>query len=316
MYEQVRMRHEGWIYTAAAVICAGWLLAPTHSHAAKNRNFNINTSGNASSCADLRVTSSGELAQVNQSFALSKGEAPILEMNAADRGQIHVRAWDHADYSIETCKIAVADTRSAAEQIASAITVNHTAGNLSFSGPTTDSGDWTVVFFVHAPKDAVLNLETKNGPIDVDGVNGSVKLRATNGPIAVHDCGGSVEVHTKNGPIAFHGDRGEVHLIADNGPIALHLAAQSWNGSLLEARTINGPLAVHLPDNFRSGMRLETSGHTPISCQAELCRNAWTDASRGNRTFQMNGSGDTVRLSTENGPVAIHAGNDQGKQKF
>lgn len=310
------MKHEGWIYACAAVFCVGWLLTPGNTHAAKNRNFNINTNGNASSCADLRVTGSGEIAQVNQSFTLSKGEAPILEMNAADRGQIHVRAWDHADYSIETCKVAVADTRSAADQIAAAISVNHTAGNLSFNGPTTDAGEWTVVFFVHAPKDAVLNLETKNGPIDVNGVNGNVKLRATNGPIAVQDCGGNVDVHTKNGPIAFHGERGEVRLNAENGPIALHLGAETWNGSLLEAHTINGPLAVHMPQNFRSGMRLETSGHSPVACQAAPCRNAWTDISRDNRTFQMNGSGDTIRLSTENGPVAIHDGDDRAKTKF
>jgi DUF4097 and DUF4098 domain-containing protein YvlB len=305
------MRQEGWIYAAAAVMCLGWLLAPVHTHAAKNRNFNINTSGDASSCSDLRVTSSGALAQLNQSFTLSKGEAPILEINAADRAQIHVRAWDHAEYSIETCKIAVADSRSAAEQIAAAISVSHAAGNLSVNGPGGETADWTVVFFIHAPKDAVLNLETKNGPIDVDGVNGNVNLRAANGPIAVHNCGGNVEVHSKNGPIAFHGDRGDVHLSAENGPIALHLGAETWNGSLLEARTINGPLAVHLPDNFRSGMHVETNGHSPIACQAAPCRNAWTDVSRDNRTFQMNGAGDTIRISTENGPVAIHGGNSR-----
>jgi DUF4097 and DUF4098 domain-containing protein YvlB len=110
-----------------------------------------------------------------------------------------------------------------------------------------------------------------------------------------------VEAHTTNGPIAFSGDRGEVHLNAQNGPIALKLAAETWNGSQLEARTINGPLTVSLPENFRSGMRLETSGNAPISCSAAPCRNAWRDG----RTMQMNGTNDTIRLSTENGPVAV-----------
>ena len=302
------MKNEGLIYAAAAVFCLGWLFTPGKTHAAKDRGININTQGNAASCAELHASSAGELAQVNQSFTLSRGEAPILELNASDRGQIHVSAWDHADYSIETCRIAVSDTRAAADALARAISVNHTAGNLSFNGPTTGTGEWTVVFFIHAPKDAVLNLESKNGPIDVRGVNGSLKLRATNGPIAVADCGGSVDVHTKNGPIAFHGERGDVHLNAENGPIALHLSSETWNGSLLEARTINGPLAVHLPANFRSGMRLETNGGSPISCHAEACRNAWTDSSHGGRTMQMNGASETIRLSTENGPVAVQGG--------
>jgi DUF4097 and DUF4098 domain-containing protein YvlB len=154
------------------------------------------------------------------------------------------------------------------------------------------------VFIIHAPRDASLDLEAKNGPIEVRGVNGNVKLRATNGPIAIAECGGSVEAHTTNGPIAFSGDRGEVHLNAQNGPISLKLGAETWNGAQLEARTVNGPLAVSLPENFRSGMRLETSGHTPVSCSAAPCRNG--------RTMQMNGTNDTIRMSTENGPVAIH----------
>jgi DUF4097 and DUF4098 domain-containing protein YvlB len=296
------MKNEGFLYVAAAVLCLGWLVTPGKTHAAKNRGFNLSIDGNVESCADLKVRSSGETAQVNESFTLSKGEAPILEMSAAENGHIRVHGWDRADYSVETCKIAVAETRAAAEQMARGISVGHTAGRISYSGPTTDSAEWTAVFIVHAPRDASLNLEAKNGPIEVRGVNGSVNLRATNGPIAIADCGGSVEAHTTNGPIAFSGDRGEVHLNAQNGPIAVKFTTESWNGSQLEARTINWPLAVSMPENFRSGMRLETSGHSPVSCSATPCRNAWRDG----RTMQMNGTNDTIRLSTENGPVAVH----------
>jgi DUF4097 and DUF4098 domain-containing protein YvlB len=257
----------------------------------------------------LKVTSTGEVAQINESFTLSRGEAPILEINAEDRGNIRVRGWDHADYSVETCKIAVGDTRAAADQMARGISVSHAAGRISFAGPSTDSNEWMAYFIVHAPRDASLNLESKNGPIEVRGVNGTVKLRAANGPIAIADCGGTVEAHTTNGPIAFSGDRGEVHLNAQNGPIALKLSAESWNGSQLEARTVNGPLAVTLPENFRTGMRLETSGHAPVACSAAPCRNAWRDG----RTMQMNGSNDTIRLSTENGPVAVHTAGQSKK---
>src|SRR3954447_11209455 len=98
------MKNEGLVYAAAAVLCLGWLFTPVNSHAAKNRGFNININGSADSCAALKVTSSGEVAQVNEAFTLSKGEAPILELNAVDRGNIRVFGWDHADYSVEACK--------------------------------------------------------------------------------------------------------------------------------------------------------------------------------------------------------------------
>ena len=105
------------------------------THAARNRGFNLNIDGNAESCAGLKVRSSnGEIAQVNDAFTLSKGEAPILELNAIEGGQIRVRGWDRADYSVETCKIAVADTRAAAEQAVRGVAVTHSAGRISYTG--------------------------------------------------------------------------------------------------------------------------------------------------------------------------------------
>jgi DUF4097 and DUF4098 domain-containing protein YvlB len=306
------MKTETILYTAAAVLCASWLLAPPRTHAAKGRDFNISFSGDAETCADLKVTSSnGEIARTGEKFTLTRAEAPLLELNGSERGHIRVRGWDKSEYTVETCKVAVADSKAAAEQTVRAITVAHAAGRLSYNGPSpADQVEWTAVFLIHAPRDARLDLETRNGPIDVRGINGDVKLRAVNGPVAIQDCGGNVDAQTSNGPIAYSGDRGEVHLHAKNGPIALRLSGEVWNGSMLEARTINGPLAVSMPDNFRTGMRLETAGHSPLSCNAAPCRNAY----RANKTLQMNGASDTIRLSTENGPVAINS--DSRKKLF
>lgn len=308
------MKNDSLYYLAAAAVSVVWLISPVRTHAAKNRNFNINIESDAETCAGLKVHSnSGQIAQANESFSLRKSEAPILELNAAEHGNIQVRGWDRSEYSVETCKLAVAETSAAADQLVRNISVSRSAGRLSFNGPTTDSGDWMVYFIVHAPKDATLDLEARNGPISVRGMSGTMKLRAANGPIAIQDCGGNIDAHTTNGPIAFSGSGGDVHLTAQNGPIALKLAADTWNGPQLEARTINGPLALSVPDTFLSGLRVETSGHSPLSCTAAPCRNAWTDAGSGNRVLQMNGSNGTVRVSTENGPVAVHTDKTKGR---
>jgi hypothetical protein len=308
------MRNDCLYYAAAAALTVGALtvalLAPAQTHAARGRNFNININGgDAETCAALKVSANGggQLAQVNESFTLRRSEASLLELNAADHGHISVRGWDRGEYSVETCKIAVAETDATAGQTVRGITVSHSAGRLSFNGPTTDNADWLVYFIVHAPKDAALDLEARNGPIAVRDMNSTMKLRATNGPIAIRNCTGNIEAHTTNGPIAFSGTGGDVHLTAQNGPIALDLANDTWNGNQLEARTINGPLALSVPDTFLSGLRVETSGHSPMSCSAAPCRNAWTDASGNGRVLQMNGSSGTVRVSTENGPVSIHS---------
>jgi len=304
------MKNDSLYYLAAAALSAAWLLTPAHTRAARGRNLNINIDGgDAESCASLKASTNGggQLAQANESFTLRRSDASLLELNASDHGHITVRGWDRGEYSVETCKIAVAETSSAADQIVRGISVGHSAGRLSFTGPSVDNADWLVYFIVHAPKDAPLDLETRNGPIAVRDMTSTVKLRAVNGPIAIRNSTGRVEAHTTNGPIAFTGNGGDVHLTAQNGPIAITVANDTWTGSQLEARTINGPLSLAVPDTFLSGLRVETSSHSPMSCSAAPCRHAWTDAGANSRVLQMNGSSSIIRVSTENGPVSIHS---------
>jgi DUF4097 and DUF4098 domain-containing protein YvlB len=201
----------------------------------------------------------------------------------------------------------VADTRSAAETLARGVTVSRSAGRLTTNGPSASEGSWQVHFIVHAPRNASLDLQTKNGPISVDGITGNTKVRAVNGPIALKNCGGQVEAHTTNGPISFSGAGGDVKLTAQNGPVAVELTGNSWNGPQLDAKTVNGPVSLSIPENYRSGVRLQLSGHTPLSCRMEACRSAVQDLTRPSspRTIQLTGSADTVRVQTSNGPVSV-----------
>jgi hypothetical protein len=303
------MKLESVVYWTAAALCVGASLLPgqTSRTMTKNRNLTINTRGDANSCADLQVESNGQIARANDTLTFRRSEAPTLELNGVERGNIKVIGWNNSDFSMDVCKIAVAEDRGAAEQALRGVSVTRTAGHISSNGPGGDAADWTVYFIVHAPKDAALDLETKNGPIAVRDIAGSVKARATNGPIALDNVGGRVDVRTQNGPISFAGSGGDVHLNAQNGPISVRLAGDLWNGTQLEARTVNGPLAFTAPETFHSGVRIETDGHAPVSCRLGACRNAWTDASRDQHVLQLNGSGDAVRLSTSNGPVSIGA---------
>src|SRR5947209_10480159 len=179
------MKNDSLYYVAAVALAVAWVLIPGTTHAARNRNFNLNVNGDAETCAALKVHSNdGQIAQGHESFSMRKSEAPMLELNAADHGHIQVRGWDRSEYSVETCKFAVAETTAMADQIVRGISVSHSAGRLSLNGPTTDSGDWMVYFIVHAPKDATLALEARNGPIAVREMAGTMKLRAVNGPLA------------------------------------------------------------------------------------------------------------------------------------
>src|SRR5258708_18053055 len=126
------MKTETVLYSAAAVLCTAWMLAPGKTLAAK-RNFNLSLNGDAETCAELKVSSSnGEVAKLSDTFTMTRAEAPLLELNGSDRSQIQVRGWDRAEYSVETCRVAVAATKGAAEAMARSVNVSHAAGRISF----------------------------------------------------------------------------------------------------------------------------------------------------------------------------------------
>ncbi|MGO9259047.1 MAG: hypothetical protein ACLQU1_22405 [Bryobacteraceae bacterium] len=308
------MLNHAFRYLAATALGATLLLVPAQSQTRNHHDFNLNVqNSDAEHCADLKAEAAGEIAQATESFTLSRSQAPVLEISALDRGNIRVLGSAQADYAVEVCKFAVAGDRAAAEQLLRGVTVSRSAGRLSTSGPTTDDGQWIAYFIVHAPKDAPVDLETHNGAIAVRGIDGLVKVHATNGPIAVRDCGGRVEANTINGPIAFEGGGGDIHLQAQNGPIALKLSGDLWYGNQLEAHTNNGPVSLKIPDNFRSGVRVETSGNSPVSCKAAACANASDDRAGNPRVIQMNGSDGTIHISTHNGPIAVGGESKTGR---
>jgi hypothetical protein len=297
-------------YLGAALVSVALLTVSSPAAAqtrTRNRNLSINMQGDADTCAGLKVTSDGQIAQSADTFNLQRSEVPTLELNAADRGVIKVRGWSLSGYSVEACKIAVAEDRGSAERTLSAMSVTRSAGRFAFTGPQNDQNQWQVYFIVHAPANASIDLQAANGPISVANVNGNIKVRATNGPLSIKDCSGTIDAQTNNGPISFAGDGGEVKLHADNGPISVKLSKDLWNGSLLDARTSNGPLSLVMPTAFHSGVRVEALGGAPLSCRHEACNHAFRNDSGEKQTLQMNGSNETIRVSTEHGPISVGA---------
>jgi hypothetical protein len=236
---------------------------------------------------------------------VDRAKAEPLVLNVPDGGGIRVQSWDKDGYSVLACMSAAGRSDEKARKTLEGISLSMSGGRLKIGGP--ESGTWLVFLLVKAPKNAQLELQTENGGISLKGVSGSIRAKSENGPIELTKCSQKVEARTQNGPISIHGGHGDFRVAAENGPISVDLLGTSWDGAGLEARTQNGPLSLSLPGNYKSGIRVEAAGYSPMSCKAPECKGAHKSWDDDQRWIEFNGDPQRVKLSTVNGPVSVES---------
>lgn len=209
-----------------------------------------------------------------------------LRVDPGRNGGVNIRAWDRDSIDI-VVKIQVnAGSPDDAERLARDIRIVTTGGAIRAEGPARlDDEGWSVSFDIQAPRRSDLDLATENGPLSVRGVTGTMSLSA------------------HNGPVALHGVAGDVHARVHNGPLTVYLAGNRWEGTGLDAETVNGPVVLAIPENYSA--RLETGTvNGPMSVDFPM-----TVTIQGRLNHRLNttlGSGGApVRVVTTNGPLVI-----------
>jgi hypothetical protein len=234
-----------------------------------------------------------------------------LKVRSDRNGSIRVVGTTASTFGVKACK---ASALGNANDIRVSVSGNEVSANR-----VDDDSRSIVYFLVSAPRGSSVDLDATNGPISIDGVDGSVTANALNGPIAVKGSNGTLDIHTQNGPIAFAGNSGNVKLRATNGPISVKLDGSSWTTGNLDASTENGPLSLKVPSDYRSGVHVETDGNSPVSCRGAACRaakKAYAESGdddddygpRWPRRIDLGSGSRAVTLSTHNGPVSVKEG--------
>ena len=260
-------------------------------------------------CSDLHIEFADRDAVVrSEEHALTKAQAPVLRVHPHANGGTQVVGWEQDNYSVTACKAAAAG--DSAERVLSQIAVSIDGGTVSTYGPSGEHEDWTVYLLIRAPKSAVIDLDTMNGPISLYDVDGKLTAHAHNGPISLHNFSGHAEISAQNGPISLEGSRGNIGIKTENGPITVDLKETSWNGTGLSADAQNGPVTLRVPNGFQSSFVVESTRHAPMSCRASICESArktWDDE---HRRIEYGSSPAVVHLSTVNGPVSVEQARD------
>jgi len=286
------------LLAAAATILA---LGPADSALARDRDVSIDSSGSEQGCSGLRVRFDGVTAVKGEQSLSVPGGTP-LRLHAPGSSALRITGWDRPDFEITACKAA----RDAATL--SRISVSAPKGDVSVSG--VDEDEAVVFFHVKAPRGAVLDLATENGPMYLRDLDGTVTARLLNGPISLSSVHGTVDVEETNGPLSFRDGSGDWTLRVTNGPLSARLDGTRWEGKGLVAETVNGPLKVSLDPRFASSLRVSAATHAPLRCRAAACTGARRTRSGddGEQSVEIGAGDPLVRFSTVNGPVTISDG--------
>ena len=274
-------------------LCTAALIFATAAFAS-TQNIHVSDHGVAT-CADVRVSyDDGPAVTAEETLTIPGSIA--LNINPGQNGGVYVTGYDGSQFQVTACKAAPtsADLQNMRAQFA--------GDQLTATG--ADQSSSIVYFIVKAPRSASISISTHNGPASISDLSGAVHVNTTNGPIKIRSTSGDVDARAQNGPIDFTGDTGKVQLHATNGPVKLALSGSHWNGAGVEASTVNGPVALYVATGYNAGVVIRTDGHSPMSCEANLCRNA-RDFHENAREIEVGTGATVINLSTHNGPVKI-----------
>ena len=261
----------------------------------------------AQTCSDLHVQFDSEPGVMeSEERTLTKAEASVLRIDNLLNAGVQARGWDKDTYSVTACKFADRH-RDDAKELLSQIKMTIDGGHVSVSGPSR--GDhWALQLLVRTPRGANLEVKAQNGPVSLSEVDGKIYVRGVNGPVSMSNCTGEADISAENGPISISGKSGNLKLHTQNGPISVALQGGDWSNGGLVADAVNGPISLSVPSELKTSFVLESKGHSPMTCNASVCKEArktWENAD--NRRIEFGSGSPVIRLTTVNGPMTVSA---------
>jgi DUF4097 and DUF4098 domain-containing protein YvlB len=212
------------------------------------------------------------------------GGANPIDVDTGGNGGITIRGWDRGDVQMRARVGARADSEAEARQIAAAVRIATSGGNIRADGPRTDTdSSWSVNIELQVPRNAILTHNTKNGGISIS------------------DFGGQAKLHTINGGVSLSNINGDIRGETRNGGVSINLAGDHWDGQGLDVETHNGGINMTVPAQYSAALETSTvngriSIDFPVTVQGRIGRELST---------MLGGGGARIRAVTTNGGVSI-----------
>src|SRR5204863_33291 len=110
---------------------------------------------------------------------------------------------------------------------------------LRIESPAAARDSLSVHYELSVPFATLASLTVLNGPVELSGIDGPVKVTLTNGPLVIEGIGGAVEIELTNGPAHVQRCRGSVNARVSNGPLHIEDIAGP-----VDVTVSNGPISI------------------------------------------------------------------------
>jgi len=173
-----------------------------------------------------------------------------------------------------------------------------------------------VAFDVVIPTEARVEVDTSNGAVDIERIDGTILVDTSNGAVDVYDATGALVADTSNGRIEVVDFIGDLELDTSNGEIRMEdvagsIDAETSNGGVTYAghpglgahriRTSNGSVTVRVPNDAAIAFEASTSSG---KIRSSLPLVGDTDGDDWNA--QLNPPTDTTfNVRTSNGSIRL-----------
>jgi hypothetical protein len=212
-------------------------------------------------CAAVALCTSSSLAiskDFDQSYPLQPGGT--FELQNVN-GPVEVDGWDRDAIEVHAVKIAKVKEEDL-ERVSIEVDAKPNAVAVTTHYPQNEGVEVAVEYVIHVPHGArVEHISTVNGTLRIAGVDAIEDLRTVNGNIEVYEGGGNIHAHTTNGNVhlelarlgSSRNEKGEATAETTNG--SLVLAVPSDTQADVDAKCLNGNFSSELPLALESSQR-------------------------------------------------------------
>jgi len=260
----------------------------------------------APGCVDIVGADLGHYTEREEKRFTVSG-TPDVTLGTFD-GSIEVRPWDKSEVLVIVEKRA--RTKSAVETID--IRTEHDGNRVTVEARLADHHGFSLRFndsraaklIVSVPASANVVAKSGDGAIDIERVDGHIRLRSGDGSIRARDVNGELDVHTGDGSITLGGKLTSVRAHSGDGNVRVEVAEGSSAGADWDITTGDGSVTLAIPDGFGAELDAHT-GDGGISTRDVTISNVSGRIGRNSLRGRLGDGGHTVRVRTGDGSITL-----------